>query len=123
MARNRTPLSAREIKTKDIEWNFMSFPVGYALAVGLFIGLILSTIPGVFNVLFILAMFVFSFGNAHIIARWFRRRTLDRRRERDEEEEKERRVLAARAAASSSNTESMRRRRRRGGKASGAGEG
>ena len=63
--------------------------------------------------LFIGSLFLVSFGTAHIISRWMRRRTLDRRRQLDEEHERERRALAAREASLKTSEEPVRRRRRR----------
>jgi hypothetical protein len=99
---------------RQIEWNFFSFPPAYALALGIFLGMLLVLVG--LDILFYPALFAFSFGNAHIIGQWFRRRTLDKRRERDEEAERERRALAARSAASLEGeaTSQRRRRRRRG---------
>ena len=110
MSRRRQPEPQR-----PVEWNFRSFPVAYAFAAGGFVGVLLG-LAG-FNIFFLVFLFVFSFGNAHIVGQWFRRRTLDKRLERDEEAERERRALAARSAASLENEVSStarRRRRRRG---------
>src|SRR5574342_203504 len=106
MARRR-----RDQIKREIEWDFFSFPVGYAFAAGLFIGITLA-VAGL-SILLYPALFAFSFGNAHIVSRWFRRRVLDRRREREEEAERERRALAARSAAALAGEAGARRRRRR----------
>jgi 4-hydroxybenzoate polyprenyltransferase len=100
---------------REIEWHFFSFPVAFGFAVGGLCALVLALFfpQGVF----ILFLFGTSFGLAHIVTNWFKRRTLDRRRDRTEEEERERRALAARAAAAQAGEAASprRRRRRRGG--------
>ena len=107
MARRRRP----EVRLEK-EWDFLSFPVWYAFAAGLFAGIVLA-VAGL-SILLYPALFAFSFGNAHIVSHWFRRRVLDRRRDREEEAERERRALAARSAAAlASEAGSARRRRRR----------
>ncbi|HLF78562.1 MAG TPA: hypothetical protein VJB57_13860 [Dehalococcoidia bacterium] len=101
----------RQAPKPAVEWNFFSFPVAYAFAAGGFVGMVLCLVG--ISILFYAFLFAFSFGNAHIVGQWFRRRTLDRRRERDEEAERERRALAARSAASLEGEASSARRRRR----------
>jgi uncharacterized membrane protein len=85
--------------------------VAYAFAAGGFLGMVLAIVG--LSILFYVFLFAFSFGNAHIIGQWFRRRTLDKRRDRDEESERERRALAARSAASLEGEAASQRRRRR----------
>jgi hypothetical protein len=105
MTRERRP------ERRPAEWNFLSFPTLFGFALGAFIGVIFAPIG---PLAFYVAMFMVSFGMAHIITHWFRRRTLDKRRQEDEEAERERRALAARAAsARESEAHSARRRRRR----------
>jgi hypothetical protein len=99
-----------------VHWQFFTFPVGFAFVLGMFVTTLL--LP-VINIVFIVSLFLTSFGIAHIIGHWFRRRTLDRARERAEEDERERRGLEARAAreeaaaAAAPAASPVRRRRRR----------
>jgi hypothetical protein len=87
--------------------------------VGLFLGTLLAYPIGI--IIFIVSLFGMSFGVAHIIGHWYRKRITERARQKAEEDEKERRALAARAAnaregAAMSNAQ-RRRRRTRGGAA------
>jgi hypothetical protein len=104
-------VSRRRRNDEPVEWNFFSFPVAFAFALGMFIGVLLAYPLGFF--IFVVTLFFTSFGIAHIISRWMRRRTLDRERVRNEEAERERRALAAREAAQRTNEEAARPRRRR----------
>jgi len=99
---------------RDIEWNFYSFPVAFALCVGLFFGTLLAYPIGI--LIFIVSLFGMSFGVAHIIGHWYRKRIVERKRQQADEDEKERRALAARVANSQQGAamSSARRRRRRG---------
>jgi hypothetical protein len=63
--------------------------------------------------IFIVSLFFTSFGVAHIINHWFRRRSLDRQMRRDEETERERRAIAARTTAQRVAEETQPRPRRR----------
>jgi hypothetical protein len=97
---------------KQVEWDFFSFPVLFAFALGAFISSLLYPFG---QLVFIFSLFGVSFGIAHIISHWFRRRALDKQRARDEEAERERRALAARNLnARQAEAASVRRRRRRG---------
>jgi hypothetical protein len=97
---------------KDVEWDFISFPVLFAFALGAFLSVLLYPFG---MIVFIVSLFGVSFGVAHMISHWYRKRALDKRRERDEEAERERRALAARSAnARQAEAASIRRRRRRG---------
>ena len=100
---------------RQIEWHFFSFPVLFGFALGAFLVTLLVPHPNfpVF-VIFVGSLFGVSFGVAHIVTHWIKRRTLDRARERAEEDERERRGIAARAAnAREGAATSLRRRRRR----------
>jgi hypothetical protein len=103
----------RQAQRREIKWDFLSFPFAYGIAAGGFIGMLLAFVGGGLELAFYVFLFAFSFGNAHIIGQWFRRRTVDRRRDKDEEAERERRALAARSAASLENEASSSRRRRK----------
>jgi hypothetical protein len=103
-------MSRRRRHDQPVEWDFFSFPVAFGFALGMFVAVMLYPLG---PILFVASLFLVSFGTAHIISRWMKRRTLDRQRERDEETERERRALAARAAAQQANEEAPRRRRRR----------
>jgi uncharacterized membrane protein len=104
-------VSRRRRNDQPIEWNFFSFPVAFGFAVGMFVAVILF--PAAPAIVFVVSLFFVSFGTAHIISRWMKRRTLDRQRDRDEEAERERRALASRLAAQQTHEEPKRRRRRR----------
>jgi hypothetical protein len=100
----------------EVEWDFFSFPVFFAFALGAFLAVLLYPF-GI--VIFVLSLFGVSFGIAHIAGHTFRKRSADRRRQREEEDERERRALAARAAnLRAGEIASVRRRRRRGGQSS-----
>ncbi len=83
-----------------VEWDFRSFPVAFAFAVGAFTAtlLLLATNSAIIDILWVVTLFGVSFGVAHITTHYFRRRNQDKQRTREQEEERERRVLAARAA-------------------------
>lgn len=106
-------MSRRRRRDEPVEWNFFSFPVAFAFFLGMFVAVLLYPL-GI--IILITSLFLTSFGVAHIISHWFRRRTLDRQRERSEAEERERRALAARTAAQAANAEAARPRRRRRGR-------
>lgn len=93
-----------------VEWDFFSFPVAFGFALGMFVAVLLYPLG---PLLFIVSLFLVSFGTAHIISRWLRRRTVDRRQQRQDEAERERRALAARQAAAVANEQASPRRRRR----------
>ena len=103
-------MSRRQRSDQPVEWNFFSFPVVFAFVLGMFVAVMLYPLG---PILFVVSLFLTSFGLAHIGSRWLRRRTLDRQRQRDEEDERERRALAARTAAQRTNEEASRTRRRR----------
>ena len=103
-------MNRRRRSDQPVEWDFFSFPVAFGFAVGMFVAVILYPLG---PILFVVSLFLVSFGTAHIISRWMRRRTLDRQRVRDEEDERERRALAAREASLRATEEPLRRRRRR----------
>ena len=103
-------MSRRRRSDQPVEWNFFSFPVAFAFALGMFVAVMLYPLG---PILFVVSLFLTSFGVAHIVSHWLRRRTLDRQRQKAEEEERERRALAARASAQRENEESARPRRRR----------
>lgn len=103
-------MNRRRRSDQPVEWDFFSFPVAFGFAVGMFVAVILYPLG---PILFVVSLFLVSFGTAHIISRWMRRRTLDRQRLRDEEDERERRALAAREASLRATEEPLRRRRRR----------
>lgn len=103
-------MSRRRRSDEPIEWNFFSFPVAFGFALGMFVSVILYPLG---PLLFVGSLFLVSFGTAHIISRWMKRRTLDRRQQLDEEHERERRALAAREANLRATEEPVRRRRRR----------
>jgi hypothetical protein len=95
----------------DLEWDFFSFPTYFGFALG---GLVSVLLFPLFPLpVFVVFLFGTSFGVAHIMSAWFRRRVTNKRREREEEEERERRALAARSAASLENEAQSRRRRRK----------
>jgi hypothetical protein len=101
-----------QTQKKDVEWDFLSFPVYF----GFFIGALVSFFAAAFapGIVFIVALFGVSFCTAHAISHWFRNRTIDKRLQRAEEDERERRALAAHAAnAAEGEAQSPRRRRRR----------
>lgn len=102
-------MSRRRRSEEQVEWNFFSFPVAFAFALGMFVAVMLYPLG---PILFVVSLFLTSFGLAHIISRWFRRRTLDRQKQRDEEHERERRALAARAATQRATDDTPRPRRR-----------
>ena len=103
-------MSRRRRGDEPVDWNFFSFPVAFGFALGMFVAVMLYPLG---PILFVVSLFLVSFGTAHIISRWLKRRTLDRQRLRDEENERERRALTARAAAQATTEEAPRRRRRR----------
>jgi uncharacterized membrane protein len=103
-------MSKRRRNDEPVEWNFFSFPVAFAFALGMFIAVLLYPLG---FLVFIISLFFTAFGVAHIINRQLRRRGLDRQRRRDEEDERERRVLAARAANQRNEAEASPRRSRR----------
>lgn len=96
----------------NIEWDFMSFPFFWALAIG---GLAATLVTAFFGpaIPFVLTLFGFSFGFSHLVFHSLRKRTIDKDLARKEEEEIERRVLAQRAHADTTGTSSRRARRRR----------
>ena len=102
----------------DKEWDFFSFPPAFGFALGGLIVIFLLTFIHPAPV-FVAFLFASSFGVAHIVSHWFRRRVTDKKKQRADEDERERRALAARAAASLENeqhsvSQQRRRRRRRG---------
>ena len=103
-------MSRRRRNEEPVEWHFFSFPVGFAFVLGMFVAVLLYSLG---PILFIVSLFLTSFGVAHILSHWMRRRTLDRQRTRDEDAERERRALAARAAAERANEETQPRQQRR----------
>ena len=111
-------MSRRRRNDEPVEWHFFSFPVAFAFALGMFVAVLLYPLG---FLIFIVSLFFTSFGVAHIINHWFRRRSLDRQKRRDEEAERERRALAARTASAQRVAEETpprprrRRRVRRGG--------
>jgi len=96
---------------QEVEFDFFTFPVLFALAAGALIGILLLPLLGGYA--FLLALFGTSFGVFHLISHWARKRFADRRREREEEAERERRALAARSAAAVEGERAAVRRRRR----------
>jgi hypothetical protein len=99
----------------DVEWDFFSFPVLFAVAASAFVTVLLYQFLA--PILFVVSLFGLSFCTAHMLSRWFRNRTVGKRIEKAEEEERERRALAARAAnaqagEAASNAARKRRRRR-----------
>jgi membrane protein implicated in regulation of membrane protease activity len=105
-------VSRRRRNDEPVEWHFFSFPVAFAFVFGgFFVLLLVPVIP--LGLLFTAFLFFTSFGVAHIINHWFRRRTLDRQKRRDEESERERRALAARTTAQRVAEETPPRPRRR----------
>jgi hypothetical protein len=103
-------MSRRRRNDQPVEWDFFSFPVAFAFALGMFAAVMLYPLG---PILFIVSLFLTSFGLAHIANRWMRRRTLDRERQRTEEQERERRALAARASVQEAEATAPRPRRRR----------
>ena len=103
-------MNRRKRNDEPVEWHFFSFPVFFAFSLGMFVAVMLYPL-GFF--IFIVSLFFTAFGVAHILNRWFRRRTLDRQRKRDEENERERRAMAARTATQAETSEPARTRRRR----------
>jgi heme exporter protein D len=99
---------------RPAEWQFFTFPVAFALAVGLLLGPLLYFLTYGFFVW--VALFCVSFGLAHIAGHGWRRIRMTKQALREEEEERERHALAARAAAQQESGERptvVRRRRRR----------
>ena len=94
----------------EIEWNFYSFPVAFAFFFGAFVAVLLYPL-GFF--VFFISLFAVSFGTAHILGRWWRRRVITRARTKADENERERRALAARASTSRQNVDSVAKRKRR----------
>ncbi len=106
----------RPAPNRPAEWSFFTFPVAFALAIGLLLGPVLYYVTVGLSVW--VALFAVSFGTAHIIGHSLRRRGLDKRIDQEEEAERERRALAARAARLESGEDltpspAARRRRRR----------
>lgn len=102
----------RRQQGEEVEWDFFSFPVYFAFAAGALTVILLAPfVPA--GILFVLALFGTSFGMAHIISHWFRRRVSEKRRQQQEEEERERRALEARQSAALGNEQTSHRRRRR----------
>ena len=93
-----------------VEWDFRTFPVLFAFALGAFISFWFT--PFFPEVVFIVSLFSVSFGVAHMISTWFRRRAWAGTRKREDEEERERRAFESRAARAR-NEEATRPRRRR----------
>ncbi len=95
------------------EWNFRTFPVLFAFALGALLATLLYPVA---LIVFILSLFGVSFGVAHMLSRWLRERTVRQREAQADEAERERRALATRAArereAEGAAPERRRRRRR-----------
>jgi len=105
------PSRRRRQPEQEKEWDFFSFPASFGFALGgLVVILLLIFIPP--GLVFVAFLFATSFGLAHIVSHWFRRRVTDKKRQRADEEERERRALAARAAASLENEQAAQQRRR-----------
>jgi membrane protein implicated in regulation of membrane protease activity len=111
-------MAQRRNEQPEKEWHFFSFPVAFAFFLGALVATVLFYPLGF--IIFVVSLFVVGFCTSHVIARWLRRRTLDRRVQREEEDERERRALAARAAAArgdrapeGASSGVVRRRRRR----------
>jgi hypothetical protein len=102
-----------QTQQKDVEYDFFSFPVLFAFALGALAVFPLIVVFGYYA--FLLALFGTSFGVFHLISHAVQRRVLEKRRRQADEEERERRALAARqhAALGSSEASARRRRRRR----------
>jgi membrane protein implicated in regulation of membrane protease activity len=97
-----------------VEWDFFSFPVFAAAAVGAFVTvMVVGIFPVTTPVVFIVSLFGVSFSTAHVITHVFRRRAAERETAKREEAERERRALAARTAQAEGAPERPRRRRRR----------
>ncbi len=113
MSGRRKAQSQRE----DIEFDFLSFPVYFGFALGgLSCFLLLILFGGIVRgpaAIFVIFLFGSSFGLAHAISHWMRRRTIAKRLQHADEDERERRALAAREAASLGNEQGSHRRRRR----------
>jgi hypothetical protein len=107
MAAKRPP----QPQQKDVEYDFFSFPVFFAFALGALAVFPLIVLLGYYA--FLLALFGTSFGVFHLISHAVQRRVLEKRRRQADEEERERRALAARQQASLGGSEASARRRRR----------
>ena len=98
----------------ESDWNFKTFPTYFAFASGIFLAsLLVYLLPEVWYLVFILALFGFSFGCVHIFTRLVVNKSRSRSLSRAEEDERERRIYAARAAANAENASPPRKRRRR----------
>lgn len=98
-------MSAKRRLAKDkanIEWDFFSFPVLFALSFGLLMGLLLYPMGVLLQPLglisFVVALFGTSYCTAHVMSKFVSDRRENKKREKVEEDERERRGLAARAA-------------------------
>lgn len=102
---------------EDIEFDFFSFPAYFGFALGgltcFFLLLFFGSLTIGITAIFVIFLFGSSFGTAHLVSHWFRRRVMDKRLQRENEDERERRALVAREAASLDNEQSSHRRRRR----------
>jgi hypothetical protein len=107
MAVKRRPQSPQ----KDVEYDFFSFPVLFAFALGALTVFPLIVLFGYYA--FLVALFGTSFGVFHLISHTVQRRVIEKRRRQADEEERERRALAARQHASLGGAEASARRRRR----------
>ncbi len=97
------PAKRRQPKDKtNLEWDFFSFPVLFALSFGLLLGLLLYPLGVLLQPLglisFVAALFGTSYCTAHVISNWVSNRKDRKSREKQDEDERERRALAARAA-------------------------
>ena len=93
-------MPAKRPQPKDksnIEWDFYSFPVLFALCFGALIGFLsVLVVPPLF--IFVATLFGTSFCTAHVMSHWASNRKNQKQREKTGEDERERRALAARAA-------------------------
>jgi hypothetical protein len=105
------PSRRKKDPQRNVEWNFVSFEAAFAFSIGAFLAVLLA--PLAYGIVFIISLFGVSFGIAHIVSHFARRKMLDRRLQRAEEDERERRAVASRNLAAKRGEEGSARRRRR----------
>ena len=108
------PKRRREIR-KEVEWEFLTFPVFFAFLAGVFVTGFLTYASGglLFYPLFLISLLGVSFGLAHTLTHHLARSRAARRREKEDEEERERAALEVRAARDEVAHRIRPRRRRR----------
>jgi fatty acid desaturase len=105
------PAKKRPPKERPRDFDFYTYEVAFALAIGGFLAALLALFS--WQIVMVISLLGVSWGLTHLVGRFWMRRRFDKQISRAEQEERERRALAARSAASLENEQHSRRRRRR----------